>query len=70
MPDDLALAFEDISASLLPIETAHLRRLRGLPFHHRDPFDRLLIAQAVAEDLVIVTRDRAFQAYGVPVVAA
>ena len=70
MPDNLTLAFEDIAASLLPIETSHLRRLRGLPFHHRDPFDRLLIAQAVAEDLVIVTRDRAFQAYGISVLPA
>jgi len=41
-----------------------------LPFHHRDPFDRLLIAQAIEEGLTIVTRNRIFSAYGVPVLTA
>jgi len=36
-----------------------------LPFHHRDPFDRLLIAQALVEDLTVVTTDPKFHAYGV-----
>ena len=70
MPDDLTVAFKDVEASLLPIEPRHLRQLHKLPFHHRDPFDRLLIAQAVAEDLTIVTRDREFHAYGVPLLIA
>ena len=38
-------------------------RLRDLPLHHRDPFDRLLIAQALDNDLTLVTHDRAFAAY-------
>lgn len=50
---------------LLDISAAHLRRLLALPFHHRDPFDRMLIAQALSDDLVIVGSDEAFDAYGV-----
>ena len=41
-----------------------------LPLHHRDPFDRLMIAQARQRGLAIVTRDRIFGDYGVPIVAA
>ena len=50
---------------LLPIEVAHLARVAILPQHHRDPFDRLLIAQALAEKLPILSADPAFDAYGV-----
>lgn len=70
LPDDITVAFAGMATSLLPIETAHLRRMRKLPFHHRDPFDRVLIAQAFEEGLTIVTRDRSFKAYGVPVLTA
>jgi PIN domain nuclease of toxin-antitoxin system len=45
-------------------------RVRSLAWHHRDPFDRLLIAHAVEDGYTIVTRDRAFAAYGVPVLPA
>jgi PIN domain nuclease of toxin-antitoxin system len=45
-------------------------RVRALPWHHRDPFDRLLIAQALESGYTVMTRDTAFTAYGVPVVAA
>ena len=48
-----------------PIATR--KRVQTLPFHHRDPFDRMLIAQAIEEGLTIVTPDRIFAAYGVPV---
>lgn len=47
----------------LPITIDHALAVEQLPPHHRDPFDRLLIAQAVAEDLAIVTRDRVFSLY-------
>lgn len=50
---------------LLPIELAHLAAVTTLPFHHRDPFDRLLIAQATVEKMPIVTIDSAFEAYSV-----
>jgi PIN domain nuclease of toxin-antitoxin system len=45
-------------------------RVRTLPWHHRDPFDRLLIAHAMEDGYTIVTRDRAFGAYDVPVLVA
>jgi PIN domain nuclease of toxin-antitoxin system len=51
---------------LLPITPVHCATLLTLPFHHRDPFDRLLLAQAKAESLTLVTDDRQFGPYGVP----
>jgi len=53
---------------LLPIELSHISCLEQLPPHHRDPFDRLIIAQAVVEGMTIVSVDHAFSAYSVPVV--
>jgi PIN domain nuclease of toxin-antitoxin system len=44
--------------------------VRGLAWHHRDPFDRLLIAQAFDQGYTIVSRDAVFDAYGVPVLRA
>lgn len=51
----------------VPIDHAHAYGVGELPMHHRDPFDRLLIAQARALDVPIVTVDRAFLAYDVDV---
>jgi PIN domain nuclease of toxin-antitoxin system len=48
---------------LLRLEINHAAALIGLPFHHRDPFDRLLIAQAMVEQVQIVSLDLAFDAY-------
>jgi PIN domain nuclease of toxin-antitoxin system len=45
-------------------------RVRGLPWHHRDPFDRLLIAQSLEDGYTVVTHDDAFRAYGVSVLGA
>ena len=50
---------------LLTVSPAHLDELRNLPHHHRDPFDRLLIAQAFVEGAHLVSWDGAFDAYGV-----
>ena len=50
----------------LPIEEAHVLRVQHLPLHHRDPFDRLLAAQALEEGLMLVSRDAVFDAYAVP----
>ena len=49
----------------LPIGFRHVSRVSRLPFHHRDPVDRLLAAQALEEDLAVVSADRVFSAYGV-----
>ena len=51
----------------LPISWAHTCALRSLPPIHRDPFDRMLVAQAISDDLVIVTRDEAIRRYEVRV---
>ncbi len=61
IPDQLARN----SIELLGIAVGHTARVVGLPFHHRDPFDRLLIAQALVEGIPIVGVDAAFDAYGV-----
>ena len=53
-------------ATWLPLEFRHLRQLGRLPLHHRDPFDRLLVAQALAEGLTLVTSDVNIRRYKVP----
>ena len=54
----------------LPVTFRHAERVGKLPPHHRDPFDRLLIAQADVEELTLVTRDAVFARYGVGVIGA
>lgn len=53
---------------LLNIELEHLKINATLPFHHRDPFDRLIIAQSMAEDIPIVSVDSAFDKYSVTLI--
>lgn len=53
---------------LLPISPLHAEAVGELPWHHRDPFDRLLVAQALAETLTIVSSDPALALYGVEVI--
>lgn len=50
---------------LLPIKIEHTSVVTNLPFHHRDPFDRLLIAQAVEEKMTLVSVDKIFDDYGI-----
>lgn len=66
-PFDLLIPeqIDALSVGVLPMSIDHLVRVAALPFHHRDPFDRLLIAQALADGLPIVGADAAFDAYGV-----
>lgn len=52
----------------LAIRTAHIRKLASLPELHRDPFDRILVAQALAEGLALATKDAMLARYGAPVV--
>jgi PIN domain nuclease of toxin-antitoxin system len=69
----LALPFTELvrgevlgnAMELLSIRPAHLDELAKLPFHHRDPFDQLIVAQGLTEDMTIVSRDRAFESYPV-----
>ena len=55
------------NVTLLSIKEAHLSRLTTLPLHHRDPFDRLIIAQAMEENLTLLSKDERFPAYDVQV---
>ena len=50
---------------ILPVEPRHTALLTTMPFYHRDPFDRLLIAQAAVENLPIVSADAALDPYGI-----
>jgi PIN domain nuclease of toxin-antitoxin system len=58
-------AFIDLDAALLPITVEYADAHAALPKHHHDPFDRLLIAQAMVEAVPIVGKDAAFDPYGV-----
>lgn len=53
--------------AILPITLNHVLTLNSLPLHHKDPFDRLLIAQAISEKAVLVSRDPVFENYPVTV---
>ena len=55
----------NLGFEVLPIRHGHLHCMVTLPWHHRDPFDRLLIAQALVEGMTLVSCDASFPAYGV-----
>lgn len=67
---DLRKHLTQQSFSELPVLGEHALAVRDLPLHHRDPFDRLLIAQAMCEGLTVVTSNRAFAVYDVPILPA
>lgn len=62
--DDLPAVIERDDFELLSIRPEHALRVAGLPWHHADPFDRMLIAQAKAEGCVLLTADAALCVYG------
>lgn len=70
MPADIRERVLESGAQILSLAPEHGLGIAELPLHHRDPFDRLLIAQARYEGLTIVTADRHFAAYDVPVILA
>jgi len=65
--DDLPVRLDALGVNWLQIRAEHAWGVGDLPHHHRDPFDRLLISQALSEGLVIATADPVFAEYGVPV---
>jgi PIN domain nuclease of toxin-antitoxin system len=67
-PEDFAELLLASGASPSPIDHAHASLAGALPWHHRDPFDRLLIAQAIVEGAVLVSGDEAMRRYDAPVV--
>ena len=69
-PDDLLGVLADEEFDCIPVVGADAVRAARLPMHHRDPFDRMILAQALRLDAVIVSRDGAFDPYDVPVLRA
>lgn len=67
-PDGFAEAMLSGGAQRLAVTLEHAAAVERLPWHHRDPFDRMLVAQAGLERATLVTGDEAIAAYGVPVV--
>ncbi|NCO43721.1 MAG: PIN domain nuclease [Armatimonadetes bacterium CG_4_10_14_3_um_filter_66_18] len=65
LDEDLPRLLEQNAFRVLPLRYEHLQLLSELPFYHRDPFDRTLVAQAQVEGLLLLSRDEAFDAYGV-----
>ena len=61
--EDAMEALSRLQVSMLPYAEAQVFELMTLPVHHRDPFDRLLIAQALAEDVPVMTCDKEFRKY-------
>lgn len=70
VPSDIFEQIESTGYRMMPVAFAHAVAVGDLPHHHRDPFDRMLVAQAQIEGLTIVTSDRWIQAYDVAVVSA
>lgn len=58
---------DDLRARVLPVRVEHLLTLERLPWHHRDPFDRLILAQAETEGFTVATVDACFDTYGLPI---
>jgi PIN domain nuclease of toxin-antitoxin system len=62
--DDLLASLNGRGFEPLPVTWEHSRVFAGLPLHHRDPFDRMLVAQAMSEPLVLLTHDERLSEYG------
>ena len=67
-PDDLKAQIEAKRFTQLAIDIDHALTVEKLPLHHQDSFDRISIAQAISENLVIVTRDKKIEAYEVKII--
>ena len=70
IPKDFESVLNQQALEMLAVTTEHAHAIAHLPFHHRDPFDRMLIAQAKAEGLTLVTRDMVFKKYKIPIIKA
>ncbi|HSK49916.1 MAG TPA: type II toxin-antitoxin system VapC family toxin [Solirubrobacterales bacterium] len=69
-PDDLEDRLEQNRFELVPIRMRHVRAIESMPHHHRDPFDRMLIAQAQVDGMTLVSVDRKMRQYPVSLMPA
>lgn len=67
LPEDFFDSIPEAGYEVLPIRITHLNVYRTLPMHHRDPFDRMLVAQARAETLTLISRDTEIANYDVDI---
>ncbi len=70
IPDDLLEMLKDNEFQVLGVTADHGLKVGDLPHHHKDPFDRMLIAQALCERLTVISRDGKFKLYDVPLLLA
>lgn len=70
IPDDLEAQVDRRGFDLLPVLFRHMEPIGSMPYHHRDPFDRMLVAQAVVDGLTIITADRKMTEYQVALMPA
>lgn len=68
LDEDLWSAVRISRFEMLPLTVAHVRCTESLPMHHKDPFDRMLVAQALVECFGFVTRDAVISRYGIPTI--
>ena len=62
-PESIRREMQANTIQWLPVEMEHCVQVSQLPFHHRDPFDRMLISQAIVEDMALLSSDRQMKAY-------
>jgi PIN domain nuclease of toxin-antitoxin system len=70
IPDDLDRGLESSRFKLLPVLLRHTRAIESMPHHHRDPFDRMLVAQAIVDGMILVTADRKLTHYAAALLPA
>jgi PIN domain nuclease of toxin-antitoxin system len=63
IPDDLNRGLESSRFKLLPVLLRHTKAIESMPHHHRDPFDRMLVAQSIVDGMTLVTADRKLTHY-------
>jgi PIN domain nuclease of toxin-antitoxin system len=69
VPEDFFDSVPEAGYEVLPIRSSHLNAYRTLPMHHRDPFDRILVAQARADALVLISRDPEIAKYDIEILS-
>ncbi len=60
---DIRKVIQGMNINILDIRTEHIIKVSDLPFHHKDPFDRLIISQAIVENLIVISSDKNFSKY-------